>query len=150
VRVNSGAVAEVQACLRRRILRTFVGRGLLESCEAKEMLAKQHSGFSVDAGVCIQSHDRAGLERLRKAGSELVYRGAKQHSEPPSDRRGAAVCELHLTPLELIGRIATLVHPPASPLWGVGIEFAAQRSGYGDGTGGTGASHHGAGGAGCH
>jgi hypothetical protein len=28
------------------------------------MLAYQHSGFSVDAGVCIESHDRAGLEPL--------------------------------------------------------------------------------------
>ena len=42
----------------------------------------------MDAGVCIQSHDRAGLEPLRKAGSELVY-------------RGATVGELHLAHLEL-------------------------------------------------
>jgi hypothetical protein len=28
------------------------------------MLAYQHSGFSVDAGVCIEAHDRAELERL--------------------------------------------------------------------------------------
>jgi hypothetical protein len=28
------------------------------------MLAYQHSGFSVDAGVCIEAHDRAALERL--------------------------------------------------------------------------------------
>ena len=27
------------------------------------MLAYQHSGFSVDAGVCIEAHDRAALER---------------------------------------------------------------------------------------
>ncbi len=97
----------MQACLRRRILRAFVGRGLLESFEAKEMLGYQHSGFSVDAGVRIEAHDRAGLERLlrycarppfsmdrlRKAGSELVYRCAKQYSEPTSDKRGARVDE---------------------------------------------------------
>ena len=29
--VDSDAVGELQACLRRRILRVFVGRGLLES-----------------------------------------------------------------------------------------------------------------------
>ena len=52
------------------------------------------------------------MERLRKAGSELVYRCAKQHSEPGSDKRGAKVDELHLTPLELIDRIAALVPPP--------------------------------------
>jgi hypothetical protein len=100
--------------------------GLLESCDAKEMLGYQHSGFSVDAGVCIEAHDRAALERLlrycarppfamdrlRKEGAALVYRCAKQHSEPTSDKRGARVDELHLTPLELIDRIAALVPPP--------------------------------------
>jgi hypothetical protein len=65
---------------------------------------RRHSGFSVDAGVCILAHDRAGLERLRKEGSDLVYRCAKQRSEPASDKRGAKVDELHLTPLELIER----------------------------------------------
>jgi hypothetical protein len=41
-----------------------------------------------------------------------VYRCAKQHSEPGSDKRGAKVDELHLTPLDLIDRIAALVPPP--------------------------------------
>ena len=90
--IDETAVAQVQATLRRRILRGFVGRGLLESFEAQEMLGYAHSGFSVDAGVCIESQDRAGLERLlrycagppfameslRKAGSELVYRCSKR------------------------------------------------------------------------
>ena len=53
----------------------------------------------MDAGVCIEADDRAALERLlrycarppfamdrlRKEGSALVYRCAKQHSEPTSD-----------------------------------------------------------------
>jgi hypothetical protein len=124
--IDEAAVAQVQTDLRRRILRAFVGRGLLESCDAKDMLAYQHSGFSVDAGVCIEADDRAALERLlrycarppfamerlRKEGTALVYRCAKQHSEPGSDKRGAKVDELHLTPLELIARIAALVPPP--------------------------------------
>ena len=90
------------------------------------MLAYQHSGFSVDAGVRIEPHDRAALERLlrycarppfamdrlRKEGCDLVYRCAKQHSESGADKRGAKVDELHLTPLELIERIAALVPPP--------------------------------------
>ena len=89
-------------------------------------MAYQHGGFSVDTGVCIQAHDRAGLERLlrycarppfsmerlRQAGSELGYRCAKQSSEPSSDKRGAKVDELHLTPLDLIDRIDALVLPP--------------------------------------
>ena len=124
--IDADTVAQAQATLRRRILRAFVGRGLLESFEAKEMLGYKHSGFSVDAGVCIEAADRAGLERLlrycarppfamdrlRKAGSELVYRCAKQDSEPGSGKRGAKADALHLTPLELIDRIAALVPPP--------------------------------------
>jgi hypothetical protein len=124
--IGATAVSQVQTDLRRRILRVFVGRGLLESSDAKEMLAYQHSGFSVDAGVCIQSHDRAALERLlrycarppfamdrlRKEGAALVYRCAKQSSEPSTDKRGVKADELHLTPLELIDRIAALVPPP--------------------------------------
>jgi len=124
--IDETAVAQVQADLRRRILRAFVGRGLLESCDAKEMLAYQHSGFSVNAGVCIEADDRAALERLlrycarppfsmdrlRKEGAALVYRCAKQRSEPGSDKRGVKADELHLTPLELIERIAALVPPP--------------------------------------
>ena len=46
--------------------------------------------------------------------AKLVYRCGKQRSEPTSDKRGAKVDELHLTPLELIDRIAALVphHAP--------------------------------------
>jgi Putative transposase len=124
--LDAPAVGQVQATLRRRILRAFVGRGLLEGFEAKEMLGYQHSGFSVDAGVCIEADDRAALERLlrycarpsfamerlRKEGAALVYRCAKQRSEPASDKRGAKADELTLTPLELIDRIAALVPPP--------------------------------------
>ena len=124
--IDETAVAQVQATLRRRILRAFVGRSPIERCDAKEMLTYQHSGFSVDAGVCIESHDRAALERLlrycarppfamehlRKEGAALVYRCAKQRSEPTSDKRGTKVDELILTPLELIDRIAALVPPP--------------------------------------
>ena len=124
--IDATPVAQVQTTLQKRILRAFVARGLLENCDAKDMLGYKHSGFSVDAGVCIEAHDRAALERLlrycarppfsmerlRKEGSKLVYRCGKQRSEPTSDKRGAKVDELHLTPLELINRIAALVPPP--------------------------------------
>ena len=52
------------------------------------------------------------MDRLRKAGATSVYRYAKQHSEPASDKRGIKAHELTLTPLELIDRIAALVPPP--------------------------------------
>jgi Putative transposase len=52
------------------------------------------------------------MDRLRKGGYALVYRCAKQNSEPTGDKRGTKVDELTLTPLELIDRIAALVPPP--------------------------------------
>jgi hypothetical protein len=55
------------------------------------------------------------MERLRKAGSELVYRCAKQHGESgskPDNKRGAKMVEITLTSLEPIDRIAALVPPP--------------------------------------
>lgn len=54
-------VAQVQAAARTRILRAFVGRGLIESFDAKEMLAYQHSGFSVDAGCALRLMTAPGL-----------------------------------------------------------------------------------------
>ena len=62
--IDAATVAPVQTTLQKRILRAFVARGLLENCDAKDMLGYEHSGFSVDAGVCIEAHDRAALERL--------------------------------------------------------------------------------------
>ena len=52
------------------------------------------------------------MDRLRKEGADLVYRCAKQHSEPTGDKRAGKVDELVLTPLELINRIAALAPPP--------------------------------------
>ena len=52
------------------------------------------------------------LERLRKEGADLVYRCAKQHSEPAGDKRDGKAGRLTLTPLKLIDRIAALVPPP--------------------------------------
>lgn len=43
--IDADAVARVQATLRKRILRAFVGRGLLEKADVKDMLANQHRGF---------------------------------------------------------------------------------------------------------
>ena len=53
--VDSDAVGQVQASLRRRILRAFVGRGLMECFEAKEMLGYKHSGFSVDCCFILKT-----------------------------------------------------------------------------------------------
>ena len=48
-------MARVQVEVRTRILRAFVGRGLIERFEAREMLAYRHSGFSVNVGARIEA-----------------------------------------------------------------------------------------------
>jgi hypothetical protein len=105
--------------------RTLLYKTIAEPFETWHALASAGQ-FDGQGGVCIQAHDRAALERLlrycarppfamerlRKEGAALVYRCAKQRSEPGSDKRGAKAGELRLTPLELIERIAALVPPP--------------------------------------
>jgi hypothetical protein len=55
----------VQGQVRRRILRAFTRRGLLEKEVRKEMEQWDHGGgFSLDASVRIEAGDRSGLERL--------------------------------------------------------------------------------------
>jgi Putative transposase/Transposase zinc-binding domain len=118
--LDANAIADVQACMRRRLLRVFVRRGLLPGDDARAMGQWQHGGgFSVDGSVRIEAADRAGrerllrycarppfaLERLRQLDPErLLYEGTKP------DPRGNG--PLLLTPLELLDRLAALVPPP--------------------------------------
>ena len=118
--LGSALLRAVQAQARRRILRTFVRRGLIEKCDAEEMAGWEHGGgFSVDAAVRIEGNDRAGLERLlrycarppfalehlhQSDAEHLVYHCPKPRPDGPRD--------LVLTPLELIDRIAALVPRP--------------------------------------
>ncbi|MDP2805079.1 MAG: transposase [Gallionellaceae bacterium] len=106
--------------MRQRILRTFVRRGLIGKSDRNEMLSWEHGGgFSMDASVCISGTDRAGLERLLRYcarppfalehlhtldAEHLLYHNPKPRSDSP--------CDLVLTPLELIDKIATLIPPP--------------------------------------
>lgn len=49
--LDDAAIAQVQAAARKRILRAFMGRSLIEAHDAKEMVGYTHGGdFSVDAG----------------------------------------------------------------------------------------------------
>jgi hypothetical protein len=59
--VDANAIAQVQECVRRRLLRTFVRRGLLPGDDARAMAQWEHGGgFSVDGSVRIEAADRAG------------------------------------------------------------------------------------------
>ena len=120
--IDETAVAKVQAEVRRRVLHTFVRGGLFDKSDAEVMGSWVHGGgFSVDASVCINQKDRAGLERLLRYcarppfalehlqqldAEHLVYHSPKPGLDGASD--------LVLTPLELIGKIAALVPPPRS------------------------------------
>ncbi|MFE8032667.1 transposase, partial [Thiohalocapsa marina] len=58
------AVAAIAEQVRVRVLRWFARSDLIEPDDAREMLAWDNSGFSLDAAVRVGAHDRAGLERL--------------------------------------------------------------------------------------
>ena len=60
------AVASITEQVRRRVVCWFAHRGLLEPDDARDMLAWEHGGFSLDASVYIAGHDRSELERLLK------------------------------------------------------------------------------------
>jgi hypothetical protein len=52
--LGADAIAQVQNEAKRRIVRAFVKRGLLDSTDGEVMLLARHGGgFSVDASVCI-------------------------------------------------------------------------------------------------
>ena len=112
----------IQETVRRRVLKLFVRRALLEADEAQAMGQWGNSGgFSVDASVRIEAWDRAGLERLLRycaraplALERLTWAQAKLETllyrlpKPLPDGR-TALC---LTPLELLDRLAVLIPPP--------------------------------------
>jgi len=110
----------VQTQVRRRILRALVRRGLIDTQDRKEMEQWDHGGgFSLDASVRIEAHDRHGLERLLRycarppfAADRLEALDAQRliYHLPKPDPDGRT--QLILSPLELIGRIAALVPPP--------------------------------------
>jgi hypothetical protein len=63
--VGAQALAEIQAKVRRRLLRAAARRGLLEREDAEAMGAWAHGGgFSLDASVRVEADERPGLERL--------------------------------------------------------------------------------------
>jgi len=110
----------VQAQVRRRILRAFVRRGILDKEDRRDREQWEHGGgFSLDATARIEAHDRRGLERLLRYCARPPFAAERieeldRHRliyhlpKPGPDGR----TQLHLSPLELIERIAALVPPP--------------------------------------
>jgi hypothetical protein len=57
-------IADIENCIRKRVLKYFHRRGFYDKKELSTMLSYENSGFSLDAKVRIESWDREGLERL--------------------------------------------------------------------------------------
>jgi len=57
-------IYSVQERIRKRVLRLFRKKGLLDSDVASDMLDWDNGGFSLNANVRIEDYDREGLERL--------------------------------------------------------------------------------------
>jgi len=106
--------------IRRRILRLFVRRGLLDADDAKDRGAWQHEGgFSLDASVRIEGHDRPGLERLLRYCARPPFaleRIERVEDErilyPLPERTPDGQTRLTLTPLEFISPLAALISAP--------------------------------------
>jgi hypothetical protein len=113
--LSADAIAQVQNEAKRRIVRAFVKRGLLDSIDAEVMLLARHGGgFSVDASVCISADDRAGLERLLRYcarppfAMERLHRKGQDHLlyHCPKPQSGGKQGDLIMTPCEFIAKIA--------------------------------------------
>jgi len=118
--LEANAIAQVQAQVRRRLLRLFARRGLLPRADAQAMAQWQHGGgFSVDGSVRIAAADRAGRERLLRYCARPPFALDRLHKrddehliyDPPKAGPGGSG-PLRLTPLELLDRLAALVPPP--------------------------------------
>jgi hypothetical protein len=120
--VGAPAIAAVQQCVRRRLLRLFVRRGLLPADDARAMAQWQHGGgFSVDASVRIEAADRAGRERLLRYCARPPFAlerlrqldGEQLSYDNPRSGPGGSGPQI-LTPLKRLDRLAAVVHPRAS------------------------------------
>ena len=111
---------EVQAKVRRRLLRALTRRGVLGPEDAETIASWDHGGgFSLDASVRIEGADRQGPERLLRYCARPAF-ALERRREIDADHLvyesikpgpGGSV-SLMLTPLELIERLAVLIRPP--------------------------------------
>ena len=118
--IGPATIAEIQAQVRRRLLSVLARRGVLEREDAAAMGRWDHAGgFSLDASVRVEAHDRQGLERLLRYCARPAF-ALERLREIDAERlvyesvnpgAGGSV-SLMLTPLELIEGLAALIPPP--------------------------------------
>ena len=134
--LDPSAIGDVQAAVRRRLLRSVLRRGLLSADDVQVMAEWEHGGgFSVDAEVRIEAHERDGLERLLRYCAPKVLRSCTEEVllgcarpafalerlreidpehlvyESVKPGPGGSV-SLMLTPMQLLDRLAALIPPP--------------------------------------
>ena len=118
--LDASAIGEVQATMRKRLLRSALRRGLLSADEAQEMAKWEHGGgFLVDAQVRIEAHERCGLERLLRYCARPAFAPERLREIDPEHLvyesvkpgPGGIVC-LMPTPMQLLDRLAALIPPP--------------------------------------
>ena len=107
-----------QEHIRKRVLRLFRAKGLIDSDAASDMLEWENSGFSLNANVRIEAHDREGLERLIRYCARPVFASERldrafeslRYALPKATPEGQTV--LLLKPKELLDKLAQLIPPP--------------------------------------
>jgi len=114
------AIEDVQAAVRRRLLRSVEGRGLLSAQHAQVMAEWEHGGgFPVAAKVRIEAHERDGLERLLRYCARPAFALDRLREIDPAHLvhervkpgPGGSV-SLMLTPMQLLDRLAAPIPPP--------------------------------------
>ncbi len=118
--VDESVIGEVQAAVRKRLLRAVERRGLLSPEEARIIAAWEHGGgFSVDAGVRIEAHERVGLERLLRYCARPAFALERLREIDPEHLVYESVkpgpggnVSLLLTQMQLLDRLAALIPPP--------------------------------------
>ena len=117
--LDAPAIGAVQAAVRRRMLRVLERRGLLTPEDAQVMAAWEHGGgFSVDAKVRIEAHEREGLERLLRYCARPAFALERLREIDPEHLVYESVkpgpkgnVSLMLTPMQLLDRLAALIRP---------------------------------------
>ncbi len=120
VGLDPSAIGKVQAAVRRRLLRSVLRRGLLSADDAQVMAEWEHGGgFSVDAEVRIEAHERDGLERLLRYCARPAFALERLREIDPEHLVYESVkpgpggsVSLMLTPMQWLDRLAALIPPP--------------------------------------
>lgn len=126
--LEPGHWEDLQRIVQRRVLRYFRRHELLDEATTADMLSWQVAGgFSIDASVRVDGHDRHGVERLVRYCARPPFALERLHAlEGPSSLASPDArllyrlpkptpegrTALHVTPLELLERLARLIPPP--------------------------------------